>query len=101
MISGVPKQSRLWQVTNPDARDFRMTTLEPAGLEHQALPLFPKCSAKGDDQGQCEFNIKVNNPSVGWTAWFAEFVFSNNPYPDFVVTTPVKVTPDTYPEKKS
>ena len=95
-ITGKPKEARLWQVTNPKARDFRMTTLLPAGLEYKATPLVLDCVTK-KGKSHCTVDIHLGKPLKGWTAWFAEFVFDNGPYPDLVFTTPVRVTPDTFP----
>src|SRR5436190_1291727 len=59
-----PKEVKLWQATNPKARDFRMETL---GAKYEASPL--------TDQGGGVYVAKVPKPEQGWTAFFAELTF--------------------------
>ena len=82
-----PTAVKLWQVTNPGARDFRLTTIGPRWTS----------TALGE-QGQGEYVGKVAPPKRGWTAYMVELNFasglSNAP---FKFTTGVKVIPDTMP----
>ncbi|WP_211829299.1 PhoPQ-activated protein PqaA family protein [Kistimonas asteriae] len=87
-----PKRAVLWQVTNPEARDFRMTALSQNGLQYK-----PENVAIQRVE-PCQFSIDVESPKSGWTAWFVELAFDNAPYPDMVVTSSVSVIPDLYPE---
>src|SRR5262249_31792974 len=83
-----PSGVKLWQATNPSARDFRIETLGPVWQES---PL--------SDQGGGVYVAKVERPAKGWTAFFAELTFpSGGPVP-FKFTTQVRVVPDTLPYK--
>lgn len=66
-----PDAVRLWQATNPEARDFRVDRAEwaPRGLESPVA--------------------RVEPPPRGWTAFFIEMKFGEH-----TVTTPVYVVPD-------
>ena len=59
-----PSAVKLWQATNPDARDFRMETLGPVWQ-----------SALLTDQGGKVYLAKVPKPPKGWTAFFVELTF--------------------------
>ena len=83
-----PTEVKLWQATNPNARDFRMETLGP---KYQSTVL--------TDQGGGVYVGKVSEPAKGWTAFFIELTFpSGNPEP-FKFTTQVRVVPDVLPSK--
>jgi len=90
----VPKAVNLWQASNPNARDFRLTTIGPAW---QKSPL--------SNQGGGVYLASVPPPATGWTAFFAELVYSN-PFSaqyspggdyDYHFTTEVRVLPATLP----
>ncbi len=85
-----PKMARFWQVTNSQARDFRLiksnTTLSPYSSSDVTF-------CKHDDKYQSS-TVLPNLP--GWTASFVEMHFPNEPFADLVFTTRVFVTPDTY-----
>lgn len=84
-----PSAVRLWQATNPDARDFRLETLGPK-WESTALP----------DHGGGVYLAKVPKPAKGWTAFFVELTFpSGKDSPPFKFTTQVSVVPDVLPFK--
>ena len=57
---------RLWQATNPEARDFRYESIGPA---YSAQPLA--------DQGGGVFTGTVAPPADGWIAYFLEVTFSD------------------------
>ena len=81
-----PDSVRLWQATNPTARDFRLMTI---GQAYQGADL--------QDQGSGTWVAHVNKPDKGWTAYFVELTFpSGGKYP-FKFTTAVRVTPDNEP----
>jgi len=84
-----PSVVKLWQATNPDARDFRLETL---GAKWQSTTL--------TDQGGGVYVGKVPNPAKGWTAFFVEFTFpSGSQSAPFKFTTQVRVVPDLLPSK--
>jgi PhoPQ-activated pathogenicity-related protein len=79
-----PLAARLWQATNPQARDFRIDVLgaawQPAGL----APV-----------GEGGYAVSVPPPASGWTAYFVELVYPS-PRPGLceVYSTRVFVTPE-------
>jgi len=83
-----PLAVKLWQATNPDARDFRLETLGP---KYESADL--------KDQGDGVYLGNVKTPAKGWRAFFVELTFpSTGPVP-FKFTTQVRVVPDTLPYK--
>ncbi len=81
-----PSDVKLWQATNPNARDFRLATLGPAYKSTEVKPSNP---------GQ--YVVRVPKPAKGYTAYFAELTYpSGGKYP-FKFTTGVKVIPDIEP----
>jgi PhoPQ-activated pathogenicity-related protein len=84
-----PSAVKLWQATNPEARDFRLETL---GAKWQSATL--------TDQGGGVYIGKVATPAKGWTAFFVELAFpSGSQSPPFKFTTQVRVVPDVLPYK--
>jgi PhoPQ-activated pathogenicity-related protein len=83
-----PSEVKLWQATNPDARDFRLETLGP---QWQSAPL--------SDQGGGVYVGKVPRPRKGWTAFMVELTFPSGCEAPFKFTTQVCVVPDTLPFK--
>ena len=83
-----PTGVKLWQATNPDARDFRMETLGP---KYQSSAL--------TDQGGGVYVGKVPEPPKGWTAFFVELTFPSGSAVPFKFTTQVRVVPDVLPSK--
>jgi len=82
-----PESVKLWQATNPEARDFR---LEKIGMAYKETPL-------AQTGGQGTYVARVEKPAKGWTAYFVEVTYpSGGKYP-FKFTTPVRVIPDVYP----
>lgn len=83
-----PQTVRLWQATNPTARDFRLQTI---GKAWQSTTL--------RDQGRGRFLASVAPPARGWTAYFVELTFKSASIlePNQVYTTEVRVTPDFLP----
>jgi PhoPQ-activated pathogenicity-related protein len=83
-----PSEVRLWQGSNPKARDFRVDTIGKAFTSSVLTP-----GADGTWVG------KVEKPAAGWTAYFVELTYpSGTAYP-FKFTTEVQVIPDTLPYK--
>lgn len=79
-----PVAVKLWQATNPNARDFRLETIGPA---YQSSDL-------AADNGR--YVATVPKPEKGWTAFFVELTYPGGKYP-LKFTTGVRVTPDTLP----
>ena len=81
-----PTEVRLWQGTNPKARDFRVDTIGKA-FTSETL------SMRRDGS----YVANVPKPASGYTAWFVEITEpSGGKYP-FKFTTEVYVTPDVLP----
>lgn len=81
-----PSEVKLWQATNPKARDFR---LEKIGAVWTSTVLEEK------DKGL--YVAKPEKPAEGWTAYFIEMTFPGiGKYP-MKITTGVRVNPDTLP----
>jgi PhoPQ-activated pathogenicity-related protein len=83
-----PLAVKVWQATNPKARDFRLETLGPE-YRSQALTA----------SGEGEYVAHVERPEQGWTAFFVELAFDSGIKVPFKFTTGVRVTPDTLPFK--
>jgi PhoPQ-activated pathogenicity-related protein len=85
-----PGAVKLWQATNPEARDFRVETL---GRVWKSEPLA--------DQGGGVYIGKVAKPPTGWTAFMVELTYPNGGPAPLKFTTQVKVVPDVLPFKYS
>jgi PhoPQ-activated pathogenicity-related protein len=81
-----PEQVKLWQATNPDARDFR---LEKIGAAWKDSPLIPKSPGV--------YEAKLPPPARGFTAYLVELTYRNGGKHPIKLTTGVKVVPDTLP----
>jgi PhoPQ-activated pathogenicity-related protein len=82
-----PREVKLWQATNPRARDFRLMTIGKAY----------KSSALETD-GKGVYVGRVVKPASGWTAFFVELVFdSGDAKVLYKFTTQVQVVPDVLP----
>ncbi len=82
-----PSEVKLWQATNPAARDFRVSSIGP---KWQNSPL--------QDQGNGVYTAKVAPPKRGFTAYMVEMTFpSGLLLSPFKFTTGVKVVPDVEP----
>ena len=83
---GRPSEVRLWQATNPQARDFRVDTIGKA---------FTSTTLSRAADGT--FIGAVLRPASGYTAYFVELVYpSGTKYP-LKFTTEVQVIPDILP----
>ncbi|GMU93487.1 MAG: hypothetical protein AMXMBFR4_25450 [Candidatus Hydrogenedentota bacterium] len=76
--SSGPSSVKLWQATNPNARDFRLETVGPIYTSSTLNDL-----GGGTYVGYCP------PPAQGWTAFFVELTFGSQVY-----TTEIVVTPD-------
>ena len=84
-----PVEVRLWQATNPKARDFRVETL---GKVWQSRTL--KEESPGVYVG------KVEKPAHGWTAFMVELTYpTRQGAPPLKFTTQVRIVPDVLPFK--
>jgi len=83
-----PAAVKLWQATNPDARDFRMDAI---GEVWKSTDL--------KDEGGGVYTAGVEKPAKGWTAFFAELTFENGTAVPYKFTTQVRVVPDVKPFK--
>lgn len=81
-----PTEVRLWQATNPEARDFRLETFGPK-YTSKLLTAQPDGSYLGS----------VDEPSAGWTAYFVELTYDVGLPVPLKLTTDVFVTPNTLP----
>ncbi|MCA9184639.1 MAG: PhoPQ-activated pathogenicity-related family protein [Pirellulaceae bacterium] len=81
-----PRELRLWQATNPEARDFRLETLGKK-YTSQLVEL----------NGEGEYVAKVPEPEAGWTAFFVEATYDNGATVPLKVTSGVRVVPDVLP----
>jgi PhoPQ-activated pathogenicity-related protein len=84
-----PQAVKLWQATNPAARDFRLMTIKDTWTSTDLAP--------ESDGG---YAARVELPEKGWTAFFVELTYPNvGSLPAFKFTTEVKVVPDVKPAK--
>jgi PhoPQ-activated pathogenicity-related protein len=81
-----PIAVRLWQATNPKARDFRLETLGPKWTMTMPSPTRPNV-----------WTTQIEAPRKGWTAAFVELTFASGSRFPFTFTTEVVVTPDHLP----
>jgi PhoPQ-activated pathogenicity-related protein len=81
-----PDDVRVWQATNPEARNFRHDVI---GSAYQSTPLQPS--------GPNTWVARVPAPPKGWTAFFVEMSFPTGGKYPFKVTSGVRVLPDTLP----
>ncbi len=80
-----PKEVKLWQATNPNARDFRVKTI---GKTYQSQFL-------KDDGGV--YVGRITTPEKGWTAFFVELTFDVGQSFPLKLTSAVRILPDTLP----
>lgn len=85
-----PKTVNLWQITNPNTRDFRLVT---TGDNWMSSPLA--------DQGGGLYIGQVPQPPMGWTAYFVELTFAGRDLGgtvfDYTFTTEMVVLPEIRP----
>jgi PhoPQ-activated pathogenicity-related protein len=86
VTEGSPTAVKLWQATNPNARDFRLRTIGPAWQ-----------SSTLTDNGNGVYIGTVPVPAQGWTAFFAELTYPGSAVPPYKFTTQVYVVPDVLP----
>jgi PhoPQ-activated pathogenicity-related protein len=83
-----PKEVRLWQATNPSARDFRLEAIGPVWTSQKLAPM-----ADGSYVGS------VQQPATGWKAFLIEVTFptAGEIEPDQIYSTSVQIIPDILP----
>ncbi|MBO0858863.1 MAG: PhoPQ-activated pathogenicity-related family protein [Chloracidobacterium sp.] len=82
-----PSEVKLWQATNPGARDFRVTSIGP---RWKSSPM--------QEQSDGVYMARIAPPKRGWTAYMLEMTFPGGlPSAPFKFTTGVKVIPDVEP----
>jgi PhoPQ-activated pathogenicity-related protein len=83
----VPHRVRMWQATNPEARDFRLDTIGPSWTDSELHP-----------RADGTYVARVPSPERGWTAFFVELSFeSEGSREPLKLTTGVRVVPDLLP----
>ena len=86
VAEGSPTAVKLWQATNPTARDFRLDTI---GAAWQSTTL--------TDQGGGVYVGTVAVPAQGWTGFFVELTYPGSGALPYIFTTQVYVVPDVLP----
>lgn len=81
-----PQVVKLWQASNPNARDFRLEKIGPVWKDTVLEP-----------KGNGTYEAKVAAPEKGWTAYMIEMTYPGAGKHPFKFTTGVKVVPDTLP----
>lgn len=80
-----PSEVKLWQATNPKARDFRVDVI---GRAYTATPL---------QGGKGVYTASVPKPETGFTAYFVELTYPGPGRFPYKFTTGVAIVPDTLP----
>ncbi len=81
-----PSEVRLWQATNPDARDFRLETLGKVWTNTVL-----------QDEGQGTYTGRISEPEKGWSAFLVELTYPSDAGVPLKLTTSVRIIPDTLP----
>ena len=84
----VPKEIKLWQVTNPKARDFRQTETNKLNV---------KWTSQKVEMTGGKYLAKMPKPASGYTAFFVELIYDSGAKHPHIFTTEVNVVPNTYP----
>ena len=90
-----PLAITLWQAFS-DVPDFRKPKTRNNGPFYKGQDISNICKkqkAEGSyDDCYISAEKKSSQPDMNWTAWFVEFRFDNDSWPDFIVTTPTRVS---------
>ena len=83
-----PAEVKLWQATNPAARDFRLQTIGRTWASTTLTESSPGV-----------YEARVTAPPAGWSAYFLELTYSTGGLLGLAVkfTTPVRIVSDTLP----
>ncbi len=106
--SAKPKAVKLWQATNPGARDFRLESLGPVWTSQDLMSWEPTILSSfpaGDGVQELapmpngSYVGVVSQPPTGWKAFMIEATFDTAGVlePDQVYSTGVQIIPDTLP----
>jgi len=106
--SARPKEVKLWQATNPGARDFRLESLGAVWTSQDLIPWEPvvlSSFASGTGfqsltpMSNGSYVGVVSPPPTGWKAFLIEATFDTAGViePDQVYSTGVQIIPDTLP----
>ncbi len=87
-----PGKVIFWQANNKIIRDFRINRGSETSVRYTATDINPACQHKN-----CSYIIDIPTPSQGWTAAFVEMIYADDGLPPMTLSTPVFVSPDTYP----
>jgi PhoPQ-activated pathogenicity-related protein len=85
-VKDKPAEVKVWQATNPDARDFRLDTIGKAWTSTPLAEEFPD-----------RYIATVDIPDIGYTAFFVELTYDSGFEQPFKFTTDVLVLPDVLP----
>jgi PhoPQ-activated pathogenicity-related protein len=81
-----PESITLWQAHNPAARNFQVDSI---GRAYQSSPV--EISPDG------QYDIRLETPSSGWSAYFVELTFPVGKGIPLKLTTGVTILPEVYP----
>jgi PhoPQ-activated pathogenicity-related protein len=84
--SGTPTAVKLWQASNPKARDFRVDTI---GRSWKASDV--------DRSENGDWSARIAKPLSGWTAYFVELTYPGSGKLPMKFTTDVRVLPENLP----
>lgn len=84
-----PQEVKLWQATDPNARDFRVETIGKV-WRSTVLTAQPDGTYVG----------RVRKPAKGWTCFLVELTYDTGGSVPLKLTTEVRVIPDTLPYKR-
>jgi PhoPQ-activated pathogenicity-related protein len=82
----IPDEVKVWQASNPKARNFRIDVIGPT---YAATTLSPS--------GPNTWVARVPKPAAGWTAFFVELTYKGAGTQPLKVTSGIRVVPDTLP----
>lgn len=80
-----PKTVKVWQITNPKARDFRLMTIGP------------KWTAQEVTLTNGRYKTDIKAPAAGWTAFLVELTYDSGGKHPHTFTSEVSILPRTYP----
>lgn len=81
-----PRAARLWQATNPQARDFRVVSI---GKAYNSIDLQPEADGA--------YIARLKTPEKGWTASFIELEFDSGGSFPLKSSTAVRILPERLP----
>ena len=84
--TGNPMTVKLWQATNPNARDFRVETLGRVWTSTDLV-----------SEREGVYVAKVQKPEKGWTAYMVEMTYLSKNSEQLKFSTEVKIIPDILP----